>query len=141
MNLLGNILGQVLGGGQAQGANPMVAVLGSLLSNDSAQGGLGGLGGLVSKFQEAGLGNVVQSWIGSGENLPISADQISQVLGSDGLANIAQQLGLGNGDAAGQLSEMLPGLIDKLTPNGQAPEGGLGNMGDLAGMLGGLLKR
>jgi uncharacterized protein YidB (DUF937 family) len=139
MNLLGSILGQVLGGGQAQGgSNPLVAVLGSMLSNDGAQGGLGGL---VGKFQEAGLGNVVQSWIGSGENMPISADQITQVLGSDGLANIAQQLGLGNGEAAGQLSEMLPGLIDKLTPGGHAPEGGLGGLGDLAGMLGGLLKR
>ncbi len=139
MNLLGSVLGAVLGGGQASNnSNPMAAVLGSLLSNDGAQGGLGGL---VAKFGEAGLGNVVQSWIGKGENLPISADQISQVLGSDGLANIAQQLGLGNGDAAGQLSQMLPGLIDQLTPNGSAPSGGLGNMGDLAGMLGGLLKR
>lgn len=138
MNLFGNVLGAMLGGGQASNSNPMAAVLGSLLSNDGAGGGLGGL---VSKFSEAGLGDVVQSWIGKGENMPISADQISQVLGSDGLANIAQQLGLGNSDAAGQLSQMLPGLIDQLTPNGDQPSGGLGNMGDLAGMLGGLLKR
>ncbi len=139
MNLLGNLLGAVLGGGQAgQANNPMAAVLGSLLSNE---GGNGGIGGLVEKFNQAGMGDVVQSWIGKGENLPISADQISQVLGNDGLANIAQQLGLGQGDAAGQLSDMLPGLIDKLTPNGEAPSGGLGNMGDLAGMLGGLLAK
>ena len=137
--LLGNILGAVLGGGQQQaGGNPMMAVLGSLLANDGAAGGLGGL---VEKFGQAGLGNVVQSWIGNGENIPISADQISQVLGSDGLASIAQQLGLGHGDAAGQLSQMLPGIINQLTPNGTAPEGGLGGMGDLAGMLGGLLKK
>jgi uncharacterized protein YidB (DUF937 family) len=138
MNLLGNILGQVLGGGQAEGGNNMASIIGGLLSNDGAQGGLGGL---VEKFNQAGMGDVVQSWIGKGENLPISADQISQVLGNDGIANIAQQLGLGNGDAAGQLSEMLPGIIDKLTPGGEAPSGGLGNLGDLAGMLGGLLKR
>ncbi len=141
--LLGNILGAVMnnvgsGAGQAGGGNPMMAVLGSLLSND---GGQGGLGGLVEKFGQAGLGNVVQSWIGSGQNLPISADQITSVLGSDGLAGIAKQLGLGDGEAAGQLSQMLPGLIDQLTPGGQAPAGGLGGMGDLAGMLGGLLKR
>ncbi len=138
MNLLGNILGQVLGGGQAQGDNPMAAIIGGLLSNDSAHGGLGGL---VEKFGQAGLGEVVQSWIGKGENLPISADQISNVLGNDGIANIAKQLGLGEGEAAGQLSQMLPGIIDKLTPHGEAPAGGLGNLGDLAGMLGGFLKR
>jgi uncharacterized protein YidB (DUF937 family) len=139
MNLLGNILGQVLGGGQnAGGDNPLMSIVGSMLSND---GGQGGLGGLVEKFNEAGLGDVVQSWIGKGDNLPVSADQISQVLGNDGIASIAKQLGLGDGEAAGQLSQMLPGLIDKLTPGGEAPAGGLGNLGDLAGMLGGLLKR
>ena len=56
-------------------------------------------------------------------------------------AGIAAKLGLNSGDAMGQLSQMLPGLIDKLTPNGQAPAGGLGNAGDLMGMLGGLLKK
>jgi uncharacterized protein YidB (DUF937 family) len=137
MNLLGSVLGAVMGGGQ-QNANPMVAVIGSMLSNGGAQGGLGGL---VEKFGQAGLGNVVGSWIGKGENMPISAEQITQVLGNDGIASIAQQLGLGNSDAAGQLSQMLPGIIDQLTPNGEAPAGGLGNAGDLMGMLGGLLAK
>lgn len=133
MGLLDGLLGSVLGG-----AGGLAGVLGGLLSND---GGQGGLGGLVGKFEQAGLGNVVSSWIGSGQNLPISAEQLQNVLGSDAVAGIAAKLGINPSDALGQLSTMLPGLVDKLTPNGATPTGGLGNLGDLAGMLGGLLAK
>ena len=140
MSMFGNILGSVLNGISQQGgtAGAIASVAGSLLAND---GDHGGLGGLVGKFEQAGLGNVVNSWIGSGQNLPISADQLQSVLGSDAVAGIAAKLGINPADAMGQLSTMLPGLVDKLTPNGQAPAGGFGNMGDLAGMLGGLLAK
>jgi uncharacterized protein YidB (DUF937 family) len=140
MSMFGNILGSVLNGISQQGgtAGAIASVAGSLLAND---GDHGGLGGLVDKFNQAGLGNVVSSWIGSGQNLPISADQLQSVLGSDAVAGIAAKLGINPADAMGQLSTMLPSLVDKLTPNGQAPAGGLGNMGDLAGMLGGLLAK
>jgi uncharacterized protein YidB (DUF937 family) len=141
MGLLDGLLGSVLGnvmGGQQGGAGGLAGVLGGLLANDGEHGGLGGL---VGKFEQAGLGNVVSSWVGSGQNLPISADQLQSVLGSDAVAGIAAKLGINPGDALGQLSTMLPGLVDKLTPNGQAPTGGFGNMGDLAGMLGGLLAK
>lgn len=140
MGMLGNILGTVLGNiGQQGGAVGAIAsVAGNLLAND---GDHGGLGGLVSKFEQAGLGNVVTSWIGSGQNLPISADQLQSVLGSDAVADIAAKLGINPSDAMGQLSTMLPGLVDKLTPSGTAPAGGFGTMGDLAGMLGGLLAK
>lgn len=140
MGMFGNILGAVLGNMGQQGgtAGAIASVAGSLLAND---GDHGGLGGLVGKFEQAGLGNVVSSWIGSGQNLPISADQLQSVLGSDAVSSIAAKLGINPADAMGQLSTMLPGLVDKLTPNGQAPAGGLGNMGDLAGMLGGLLAK
>lgn len=140
MGMFGNILGAVLGNMGQQGgtAGALASVAGSLLANDGEHGGLGGL---VGKFEQAGLGNVVSSWIGSGQNLPISADQLQSVLGSDAVAGIAAKLGINPGDALGQLSTMLPGLVDKLTPNGAAPAGGLGNMGDLAGMLGGLLAK
>jgi uncharacterized protein YidB (DUF937 family) len=140
MGMFGNILGAVLGniGQQGGTAGALASVAGSLLANDGEHGGLGGL---VGKFEQAGLGNVVSSWIGSGQNLPISADQLQSVLGSDAVAGIAAKLGINPGDALGQLSTMLPGLVDKLTPNGAAPAGGLGNMGDLAGMLGGLLAK
>lgn len=140
MSMFGNILGSVLNGISQQGGTvgAIASVAGSLLAND---GDHGGLGGLVGKFEQAGLGNVVNSWIGSGQNLPISADQLQSVLGSDAVAGIAAKLGINPADAMGQLSTMLPGLVDKLTPNGQAPAGGFGNMGDLAGMLGGLLAK
>lgn len=93
-------------------------------------------GGVVAKFQRAGLGEVISSWIGSGQNQAISGEQLGNVLGSDVLSGLAKQLG-GNSDAvAGQLSSILPLLVDKLTPAGQAPAGGLGNANDLMGTLG-----
>jgi uncharacterized protein YidB (DUF937 family) len=120
-------------------SNPqLLQAITGMLSND---GGQGGLGGLVAKFQQAGLGDVVGSWIGSGQNQPVSGDQLTNVLGSDAISGLAQKLGVSPDAAAGQLSNILPGLIDQLTPNGQAPAGGLGDSGDLMGMLGGLLKR
>ncbi len=136
MGLLDSVMGAVMGQVQQQGG--LANVLGGLLANDGAQGGLGGL---VEKFNQAGLGEVVGSWIGKGENLPVSADQIREVLGSDAVGQIAGQLGIDPSQVSGQLAELLPGLIDKLTPQGTAPEGGLGNAGDLFGMLGGLLQK
>ena len=115
----------------------MQAVI-AMLSNDSSQGGLGGL---IAKFQRAGLGNVVSSWVGSGQNQPVSGEQLTDVLGADTMAELAEKLGTSQGDAAGQLSDILPDLIDRLTPQGQAPAGGLGNADDLMGMLGGLLQK
>jgi uncharacterized protein YidB (DUF937 family) len=134
MGLFDAIAGAVMGGGE-QGS--LLNVVGSLLANDGEHGGLSGL---VDKFNQAGLGEVVGSWVGKGENLPITQEQIASVLGSDALSGIAQKLGVDPNQAAGQLASMLPGLVDKLTPDGQTPEGGLGNAGDLLGMLGGLLK-
>jgi uncharacterized protein YidB (DUF937 family) len=138
--LLGSVLGSVLGGQQVGtgGLGSLASVVGGMLGND---GDHGGIGGLVSKFEQAGLGNVVGSWIGSGQNLPISADQLQSVLGSDAVAGIAAKLGINPADTLSQLSTMLPGLVDKLTPGGIAPASGIGNMGDLTGMLGSLLAR
>ena len=87
------------------------------------------------------MGDQVKSWIGNGQNLPISAEQITQILGSDTVRTMAAKLGIDPDQAAQQLSAMLPGLIDKLTPHGEAPAGGLGNSNDLMGMLGGFLGR
>ena len=134
LGALGQAQGQGPGGGQGNLLNAVVGMLGQ----GQAAGGLGGLEGLVEKFQQGGLGNVVHSWISTGHNLPVSADQISQVLGPDTVGRLAQQLGLGHGDVAGQLAQALPHLVDHLTPNGQLPQGG---MADLAGMLGGLFNK
>ncbi len=127
---LGDLINQI-------SQNPqLLQIATSLLSNE---GGVGGLNGLIAKFQQAGLGDVVASWVGSGHNQAISGDQLGQVLGNDTLAGLARQLGVNPSEVVGQLSSVLPGLVDKLTPAGHAPAGGLGNAGDLMGSLGALL--
>ena len=152
MGLLDSVLGAVLGGqqqhnNQAGGTGGMnltallpmlIPVVTSMLANNGSQGGLGGL---AAKFNQAGMGDTLNSWVGSGQNQPINGDQLTQVLGKDTLGQIASQLGMGHGDAAGALSQILPGLIDQLTPHGKAPAGGLGSADDLMGMLGGLLAK
>lgn len=134
MGLFDSVMGAVSNHVQQQGG--MANVLSALLAEN---GQMGGLNGLVEKFNQAGLGDVVSSWIGRGENQPISGEQLSSVLGNDVVTQAASQLGLDTSQLSGQLAQMLPGLIDKLTPNGALPADGLGNSGDLMGMLGGLL--
>lgn len=154
MGLLDSVLGAVLNNGQQQqqpqggglggiigmlASNPqLIQAVTGMLGNNSQ---LGGLGGLVEKFQQAGLGDVVGSWIGTGQNQPISADQLSSVLGSDALSGLAAKLGVDPSEAAGQLAQVLPGLVDHLTPAGQAPQEGLGDSGDLMGALSGMLQK
>ncbi|MDH5539011.1 MAG: YidB family protein [Rhizobacter sp.] len=134
MGLLDSVVGMMGGAGQGSGGNAamMNAVVSMLAGN--GQGG-GGLSDILARAQQGGLGDVVSSWIGSGQNLPISADQLQNLLGGDTLANLAQQLGMSQGDTAAQMSQMLPDMVDKLTPGGQMPQGGLGNVGDLLGTL------
>jgi uncharacterized protein YidB (DUF937 family) len=137
MGLLDSVIGMVAGGGQGGGGNAALlnAVVGMLAGGGSGGGQGGGLASILANAQKGGMGDVVSSWIGSGQNMPIGADQLNNVLGSDMVANIARQLGMSNGDAASQISQMLPDVVDRLTPQGQMPQGGLGNVGDLLGML------
>ena len=95
----------------------------------------------MGKFQRAGLGDGMASWVGSGANQPVSGKQLTAVLGSDVMADLAASLGTDTAAAAGQLSEVPAGLIDPLTPSGEAPPDGLGRGGQLMGMLAGLLAR
>lgn len=82
----------------------------------------GGLAGLVQSFQEKGFGGIISSWIGKGENLPISAEQLQQVMGSDVIQNLAAKFGIPKEELGTKLAEFLPGAIDKMTPNGKLPE-------------------
>ena len=146
MGLLDSVLGAlagsqgggagVQGGGGTQAAmlNAVIAMLAN--SQGAGQGagnaaGLGGLGDLIGKFTQGGMGDIIGSWVGHGQNAPISGDQLSSVLGSDTIGQLAAQLGLSHGETASQLSQMLPQVVDRLTPHGQAPEGGLGGIGDI----------
>jgi uncharacterized protein YidB (DUF937 family) len=121
----GAVSGMVSNHLQQQGG--MAGVVAGLLANNSQNGGISGL---VNQFAQAGLGNVVQSWIGTGQNLPISAEQITAVLGSGVIGNAARQLGVDPQSAATQIAQILPVAIDQLTPKGNAPQGGF-DAGDL----------
>lgn len=121
MGLLDAALGMLGNAQQGSGgtSNNLVQLALGLL-NQSQQGG--GLQNLMGTFQQAGLGEVIASWVSTGQNLPISAEQIQQALGGGQLSDIANASGLSEADAAGGLAEILPGLIDKLTPNGQVSD-------------------
>jgi len=140
MGLLDSVIG-ALGSqsGTPGGQGDLLGAVIGMLGQGGASGGLGGLGGLVSKFEQAGLGHIVNSWVGTGANHAVTADQLGGVLGSDTVANLARQLGLNPQDALGQLTQVLPQVVDKLTPQGQIPHGDIGGMGDLGNLLGGLL--
>ena len=134
-------LDALLGGNAGSGApaqGGLADVLGGLLAND---GQMGGLGGLVSRFEQAGLGEQVGSWVGTGANQPVSPDQVQGALGSDAIAGMASRLGINAQTLLPLLASVLPLLINQFTPQGKVPERGLGNQQDLMAMLGGLLRR
>ena len=99
-------------------------------------GGQGGLQNLISQFDAKGFGDIIGSWVGTGQNKTISPDQIQNVLGSDVLSGIASKLGLNVNDLSSQLSNLLPGVVDKLTPKGKVPEGDI--MSQASDLPGGL---
>ncbi|MES3012145.1 MAG: YidB family protein [Pseudomonadota bacterium] len=152
MSLLDSVIGalansqpgvQPPAAGATQGVSGSVllsTVIAMLANGQQSQGaGVGGLGDLIGRFTQGGMGDVIGSWIGNGQNASISGDQLSNVLGSDAIGKIAAQLGLSQGETAGQLSQMLPEVISRLTPNGEAPSTGLGD--DMGALLGQLLPK
>jgi len=128
MGLLDSITGSLSNPENGQPSGLMDAIDG-LLNNQQ----IGGLSGLVTAFEKSGLGGVVASWVGTGQNLPISVEQLQSVLGNEQVQAIAQKLGLSTQDASRSLAEMLPQVVDKLTPTGTLPEDAAA--GGLAGML------
>ncbi len=119
MGLLDQVVG-AMAGGQSGGNNALLETVMKMVSDPQN----GGLQGLIQSFQQGGLGDIVNSWVSNGQNLPISAEQIQSVLGGSSLGNIASQLGMNSEEASGSLASMLPQLIDSLTPNGEVPQGG-----------------
>jgi uncharacterized protein YidB (DUF937 family) len=150
MGLLDSVLGQVLGGAQPQQpqggglggldglGGGLAGALGGLLANN---GEVGGIGGLVSRFEQAGMGDVIGSWIGTGENQPVSGGQLQDALGSDVISGLAQKLGISAATLLPMLATLLPMLVDRLTPKGQVPADGLGNQDELLSSLSGLLHK
>lgn len=113
MGLLDQLAGSVLGQSESNSSEGMLAVVMDLIKQHE-----GGLSGLIAAFQKGGLEDVVNSWISQGNNLPVSAEQIQAVLGSDQIGAIASRLGMDSSSAASGLAQFLPMIIDQLTPNG-----------------------
>lgn len=101
---LGDVLGQVLGGGAGSG------------------GATGGLGGLLQQLQRSGFGEQANSWVARGANQPISPDAMTQIFGHDGLEQISRQAGISQDEASRGLSQLLPEVVDRMTPDGDVPD-------------------
>jgi uncharacterized protein YidB (DUF937 family) len=82
----------------------------------------GGLGGVLAQLQRAGFGEQADSWVGRGTNKPIPPDAMTQIFGSDGLEQISRRAGLSREDTSLGLSELLPEVIDRVTPDGSVPD-------------------
>ncbi len=107
MGLLDGLIGGAVGA-------EMISVVNGLIEKH------GGVKGLVAQFQQQGLGPTIQSWVGNGENLPISPEQVHQALGSDTVQQLATKLGIPPNELAAKQSQVLPQAVDKMTPNGTA---------------------
>jgi uncharacterized protein YidB (DUF937 family) len=109
MGLFDGVVGGIVGA-------ELTHVVGGLIEKN------GGLQGLVNQFQQKGLGGVVQSWVGTGANQPISVDQLHNVIGVDTIAQMATKLGVKPEDLSKKLAELLPQAVDKMTPGGVIPK-------------------
>jgi len=114
MGMLDGLIG-LMSGGTQQGQSPLVQMALQVIQQN------GGLPGIIDKCQQAGFGQHAGSWVGTGQNMPISSEQITNVLGTDKVNSMAAQAGVTPAAAGGSLAALLPMLIDKLTPNGQVP--------------------
>ena len=114
MGILDTLLQNVVVGTQ-QGQGSMLQVALQLLQQN------GGLPGIISKFEHGGMADHVSSWVATGANMPITGAQLQEILGSGSIGEIAQRLGMSHGDASSGMAQVLPQLIDALTPAGQIP--------------------
>jgi uncharacterized protein YidB (DUF937 family) len=131
--LIGNVLGSALGGNQRQ--DPLGSVLGGLGGGSQGQGGNlllqvllsllqqnGGLEGVLGRLRQGGLGQQADSWVGTGQNMNISPDQLQQIFGSSTISDLAAQLGMPEAETGSTMARLLPEVINQLTPQGQVPE-------------------
>jgi len=122
MGFLDDVVGKVK---EAVGGSEHSALANQVLGLLSGGSEGGGLQGMIQSFKEKGLGDIMSSWIGTGQNLPISEDQLKTGLGADVIGKLATKIGVSTDVATSKLAEILPGIIDKLTPEGKVPESGL----------------
>lgn len=143
LDIASSVLGGMISGGQPQqpsvGMGAATDVLGAVVG--ALNNRPGGLGGVVDSLNQSGLGSVVTQWIGHGPNPPVTTGQVTGALGEGPINDIAGRLGISPDMAGGILSQLLPHIVDHLTPNGQVPQGGLSNAGGdlIKNILGGAL--
>jgi len=135
MSLL-DLAAQALGGANSSGGN--TAAIGAVMN--LVNGFPGGVGGLIGAFEKSGLGGVASSWVGSGPNQPISPQQVQSGLGSQAVQDVATKLGVSPDVAGGIVAQLLPHVIDHLTPNGQVPAAGSNILEMGESILKGLMK-
>ena len=137
---LGDILGQMMGGGAQRGGGGLGDVLGGMLGGGAQGGGAGagGLGGLLEQMSRAGYGEQARSWVGTGQNMPIAPEALEQIFGRGGIDAIARQAGVSEADASRGLSELLPEVVNHVTPGGEVPDldSLSASVGDLSRQLG-----
>jgi uncharacterized protein YidB (DUF937 family) len=125
-------LEQVAGiGGSTGSGSAQQGAIGAVIQMVQSQPG--GITGVIQKFETAGLGGVAQSWLLPGANQTVSPDQVQSALGEGPVGQVAQQLGISQGQAAGHIAQFLPMIMDHLSPNGQSPAGG--GLSELTGLL------
>ena len=117
------VMALLASGALTRGSAPATAApANSAVPPGAAQGGLlDGLGGLLGRFQQNGLGDVVNSWIGTGQNQPVAPGQLGSALGPDVIRSLAQRTGLSEQELTAHLAQILPAVVDRLTPNGRLP--------------------
>lgn len=117
MGLLDELENKAVTGMLGGSSSPIASGLLQMINNQP-----GGLPALLQSFHDKGLGGLASSWVGTGQNLPITAEQVQHVLGSDQVQQLAAKAGISSDVAGASIAQILPSLIDKLTPNGQLPE-------------------
>jgi uncharacterized protein YidB (DUF937 family) len=131
LDSIGSLLNKSPEGGGGQQA--LIATALEFVNNQP-----GGLNGLIQQFKDKGAGDIISSWVGNGENQPISPDTLHNVLGSDAVTSIASKAGIAPEQVTGLLSQVLPHVVNAATPEGEVPAEGQLNSTTVLGALGGL---
>ena len=127
MGLFDSVLGNILGGGANGKGIDYIAIMQWVEQQ-------GGLQAILDKFRQGQFGDIVGSWLGNGENQPITGDHVQQALGSDTINQLAEKLGIDPAQASSTIAQFLPTVTDAASPNGEVQQDS-NELGDMVGKL------